>query len=125
MAVAAAANAAAVLSPEQLERYADAIVLGSLRLVDGDTLFVQAQPAHRELSVALAASAYRAGAGLVDVTYSEPRAQAARVRHARDEHLGPLPPWATKQLRAHLQPSSTIVTLLGEADPGVFDGLPP
>lgn len=125
VAVAAAPATGAVLPPDQLARYADAIVLGSLHLREGDTLFVQGHPAHRELTVALANSAYRAGASLVDVQYAEPRAQAARVRYARDEHLGPLPPWASKQLRAHLQPSSNVVTLLGEADPGVFDGLPP
>jgi aminopeptidase len=80
--------------------------------------------AHRELMVALADAGYRAGAGLVDIQYGDPRIQAARVRHAPDEYLGPVTPWMVKKLRAHLEPSSAVVTVISEADPGVFDGLP-
>ncbi|MGH3132026.1 MAG: aminopeptidase, partial [Gaiellaceae bacterium] len=114
-----------VLDPEERARYADAIVLGCLRLAEGDTLFVNGEIAHRELVVALTEAGYRAGARHVDVSYHDPRAQAARVRHARDEHLGPVTPWQRARLRAKLEPASVSVTLLGEADPGVFDGLPP
>ena len=112
-------------TPEQLERYADAVVLGSLYLRPGDTIFVQAEPAHREIAVALAESAYRAGAALVDLVYADRRVQAARIRHAADEYLGPMTEWGKRRLREQVKPTSTVVTILGEGDPGVFDGLPP
>jgi aminopeptidase len=112
-------------TPEQLERYADAVVRGSLYLSPGDTLFVQAEPSHREIAVALAEAGYRLGATVVDVAYSDRRATAARVRHAADENLGPNTDWHRRKLREHLKPTSGVVTVLGEDDPGVFDGLPP
>ena len=57
-----------MLSPAERARYADAAVRACVRLKPGDTLFVNAVPAHRELAVALAEAAYRAGARYVDVT---------------------------------------------------------
>jgi aminopeptidase len=115
----------AVLTPAERERYADILVRGCLRLADGDTLFVHAHPAHRELVVALAESAYRAGAGLVEIRYLDPLVQAARVRHGSDEILGPSPDWFRRTLREHLKPTSAIAHVLGEAETGVFDDLPP
>jgi aminopeptidase len=125
MVVAAAAGTESVLEPDERRRYADAIVQGCLRLRPDDTLFVVAEPAHRELAVALAEAGYRAGAQLVDVRYVDPRLRAARVRYARDEHLGPVTAWGVRQARAELEPTSAVVTLLGADDPGVFDDLPP
>ena len=52
----------ALLEPAELARYADAIVKAGLSLRPGDTLVVRGEPAHRELMVAVAESAYRAGA---------------------------------------------------------------
>ena len=113
-----------LLGDDELRRYADAVVLGCLHLAKGDVLFVQGHLGHRELVVALTESAYRAGASLVDVQYLEPLAQAARIRHAADEHLGPAPPWRGRALRAHLEQNAAVVTIIGDADEGAFDGLP-
>jgi aminopeptidase len=124
MVVASASTGAPILAQGELERYADAVTRGCLALRDGDTLFVQGQPGHRELMVGLAEAAYRAGARYVELQYLDARVQAARVRHAREEYLGPISPWGVKQLRAHLAPESAVVTIIGESDPGVFDGLP-
>jgi aminopeptidase len=114
-----------VLESGARARYADAIVLGCVRLEQGETLFVQGFPEHRELVVALSDAAYRAGASLVDVHYIDPLVRAARIRHASDEDLGPLPPWRSRVLREHLKQASAMVHILGEAEAGVFDGLPP
>jgi aminopeptidase len=119
------APAEALLEAEQLERYADAVVRACLGLAEGDLLAVNAALAHRELAIALADAGYRAGARLVDVNYLDPHARAARIRHAADEHLGPMPPWREKSLRAHLDPGAAVITIIGEGDPGAFDGLPP
>ena len=114
-----------VLPPEQLVRYADAIVLGCLCLEPGDVLYVQAQVAHRELAVALAEAAFRAGAADATVDYVESRVAAARVRYAADEHLGRLAAWRSKLLREQLEPAAANVTIIGEGDPGAFDGIEP
>ena len=116
---------ATLLSPEQLARYADAIVRGCLHLGEGETLFLQGQLVHRELMVALADAGYRAGAQVVDVGYVEPFLQVARVRHAGDEHLGPVPPWQRAYLRAQLDRGAAIVSVVGTREPGIYDGLSP
>jgi aminopeptidase len=113
-----------LLGDNDLRRYADAVVLGCLHLTEGDVLFLQGHVEHRELVVALTESGYRAGASLVDVQYLEPLAQAARIRHAADEHLGPAPPWRGKALRTHLERNAAVVTIIGDADEGAFEGLP-
>ena len=113
-----------MLSGERLARYADAVVRSCLKVDPGDALFVQGQPAHRELMVALAEAAYRAGAAEANVEYVDNLVAAARIRLAEDEHLGPLPDWAAKRLRAQLEPRSASVTIIGEGDPGAFDKLP-
>ena len=51
-----------LLPAESLARYADAIVKASLGIEQGDTLVVLGEPEHRELLVAVAEAAYRAGA---------------------------------------------------------------
>jgi aminopeptidase len=119
-----AAETRPVLPPEELRRYADGVVLGCLRLAEGETLLVDARPAHREFAVALAESAYRAGAGLVSVEYVDPRLRAARVAHARDEHLGVVPRARSQRLRAELAADAAMVAIHGEGDPGIFAGLP-
>ncbi len=121
----ASSDSVAYMSPADLARYADTIVGRCLYLERDDTLFVEGGLAHRELAVALAEAGYRAGAKLVDVHYTEPRVQAARVRHAGDEFLGPVSEWGRRRKRAQLERSSCVVTIFGESDPGVFDGLPP
>lgn len=113
-----------LLADDRLARYADAVVRSCLQLEEGDCLFVQGQPAHRELMLAVAEAGYRVGCRHVEVDYIDTRHQAARIRSAREEYLGPVTEWWTKKLRAQLEPASAAVTIIGEGDPGAFDGLP-
>jgi aminopeptidase len=114
-----------VLTDEERARYADALVLGCMGLEEGETLFVLGHPEHRELVVALAEAAYRAGGALVDIRYVDPRVQAARVRHGGDEVLGPMPDWSRRILREQVKPHAATVHVMGDADTGVFDDVPP
>lgn len=114
-----------LLPAERLERYADAFVRSCLRLGEDEELYLHAQLAHRELVIALTESAYRAGASLVDVQYLDSFVAAARIRWAKEEHLGPSPEWARRRLRARLKEHAASATIVGEGDPGAFDDLPP
>jgi aminopeptidase len=105
-------------------RYADAVVLGCLGVGAGEVLLVRALPSQRELAVALAESAHRAGARLVDVHYHDPLVQAARIRNAAEDDLGPLPPWEHALYRATLEPDTALMYLLPMTESGAFDGLP-
>ncbi|HVM16872.1 MAG TPA: aminopeptidase [Gaiellaceae bacterium] len=120
-----AAPADAILPPERLARYADALIRSCLGIGADDQVFLHGQPAHRELLVALTEAAYRAGASLVDVQYVDACVAAARIRSAKEEHLGPAPPWQVARARARLRPEAASVAVVGEGDPGAYDGLPP
>jgi aminopeptidase len=100
-------------------------VLGCLRIAEGDVLFVNAEPGHRELVVAIAESAYRAGARNVEALYEDQRARAARLRHGREEDLGLVPEWSFRRWREETRPHAASVSVLSVSDPGALDGIAP
>ena len=73
----------ALLLPQELARYADAVVKVGLSIGPGDDLIVTCQPAHRELAVAIVEAAYRARARSVEVEYVDPFIRAAYLRRRR------------------------------------------
>jgi aminopeptidase len=114
-----------LLPPESLARYADAIVRASLGIEEGDTLVIQAQPEHRELTVAIAESAYRAGATFVDAVTADPLITRARLLHGSDAAVGALSPWARRRFREVAGSRGALVQITGEGEPGYLDGVPP
>ncbi|HET7568809.1 MAG TPA: aminopeptidase [Gaiellaceae bacterium] len=115
---------APLLAPDQLARYADAIVKASLGTGRGDTFVVQGEPEHRELLVAVAEAAYRAGARFVESITYDPLVLRARIEHGRDEALGALSPWAHRRLRELAGPRGAFAIIAGDGTPGYLDGLP-
>jgi len=113
-----------ILEPHELRRYADAIVMASLGVTTGDTLVVTAEPAHRELAVAVADAGYRAGALVSDVWYSDPLVIRARLEHAREESLGIVTPWADRRYRELVKQTGARAAIGGESEPGYLDGIP-
>jgi len=114
-----------LLPPESLARYADAIVRASLGIEKGDTLVVQGEPEHRELLVALAESAYRAGARFVDVVTTDPLVMRARLLHGSDDALGTLSPWSRRRYREASSPQGALAHIAGEGEAGYLDGVRP
>jgi aminopeptidase len=114
-----------LLPPETLERYADAIVRASLGIEKGDTLVVSGEPEHRELLVAVAESAYRAGARFVDVITADPLVMRARLLHGSDDSLGALSPWSRRRFREASGPHGALAYIAGEGEAGYLDGVPP
>ena len=114
-----------LLPPDSLARYADAIVRASLGIEKGDTLVVQGEPEHRELLVAVAESAYRAGARLVDVVTTDPLVMRARLVHGSDDALGGLSPWSRRRYREATGLHGALAHIAGEGEAGYLDGVPP
>ncbi len=115
----------ALLPPESLSRYADAIVSACLGIEQGDTLVVQGEPEHRELLVAVAESAYRSGAQYVDVLTLDPLVMRARLLHGTDDALGAVSPWARRRFREVASPHGALAQITGEGEAGYLDGVPP
>lgn len=117
---------ATVMTPDELRRYAEAVVDTSLRTRKGDVLAVHAEPGHRPYAEAITAAAYRSGARYVDVMYVDPAIRRARVVEARDEaSLGWAPEWQKARMRELLKMDAAIVSITGEADPGLMKGVDP
>jgi aminopeptidase len=114
-----------LLPAESLARYADAIVRASLGIGKGDTLVVQGQPEHRELLVALAESAYRRGARLVDIVTTDPLVIRARLLYGKDDAIGALSPWARRRLQEVAGPRGAYAVISGEGEVGYLDDVPP
>jgi aminopeptidase len=112
------------LRPEELARYADAVVKVGISLGRGDDLLVTCQPAHRELAVALVEAAYRIGARNVDIDYTDPLVRAAYLRTAPDKSIGFVPPWRAARVRAAVKPETATLWIAGESEPGALNDIP-
>ena len=110
-----------LLQPQQLARYADAVVKVGLALGRGDYLLVTCQPAHREFAVALVEAGYRAGARNVDVEYADPLVRAAYLKTASDRSIGHVPPWRAARVRAAVKPDTATLWIAGESEPGALN----
>jgi aminopeptidase len=114
-----------LLEPDQLARYADAVVKASLRVGKDETLVVQGEPAHREFGLALVEAGYRAGATTVELQYYDPLTARARLLHGRDAALGVVTPWAKRRFQELTKPHSSRVAIVGDSGSGYLDGIPP
>jgi len=113
------------MTPEELSRYATAIVRAAVSLRRGDDLVIRGNPAHRELVVALAEAAYDAGARLVEPTIDDPGVTAARIERGRDEAIGYAAPWQLARAHAMTQERTAAIQILGEFEVDVLAALPP
>ncbi len=113
------------MKPEELRRYAELIVRGCIAFRRGDTLLELVSLGHRDLAVAIAETAYRAGAVAVEVAYEDNRVYAAKIQHGSNEALGHQTPWKQAQWRGFGAESVAIVQVLGEYELDVVADLSP
>jgi len=113
------------LKPDELVRYADAMIRTAFSLRAGDDLIVFAEPAHRELAVALVEAGYRLSARSVEVVYIDPLVRAARMRAAPERWLGYVTPWNAKRLREFAAETTATLYITGEGEPNALDGVDP
>jgi aminopeptidase len=116
---------ASPMKPDELRRYAEMIVRGCIAFRRGDTLLEHLAIAHRDLAVALAEAAYRAGAAAVDVQYDDPRIYAALIREGSDAALGRRTSWQRERIRALGEERVALVQVVGESELSVLSRLPP
>jgi aminopeptidase len=113
------------MKPDELQRYAEMIVKGCVAFRRGDILVERVNIAHRDLAVAVAEAAYRAGAAAVDVEYDDSRVYAARIKHGSSAALGKRTSWQAERMRALGTEHVAIVQVMGETELGVLADLPP
>ena len=113
------------MKPDELQRYAEMIVKGCVAFRRGDTLLQLVSFGHRDLAVAVAEAAYRAGAIAVDAAYEDNRIYAARIRHASKDALNHQTPWKAAQWRALGDEKVAVVQVMGEYEPDAVADLAP
>jgi aminopeptidase len=113
------------MKPGELARYAEMIVTGCIAVSRGDTIVIRANPAHRELVVALGEAAYRRGAAYVEQDVEDARLTAARIAHGSDETLGQAVSWTLTPKRRAGAEDVALVQIMGEFESAVTASLSP
>lgn len=108
-----------------LERMADLVVEFGANVQPGQRVHVGASVGQEALARAIAARCYRAGAVFVNVVYSDPWVQRARLDEAVDEALGHEPGWIVQMMRELGEERGATIGLSGPVAPGLLDGADP
>jgi aminopeptidase len=108
-----------------LERLADLVVDFGANVQPGQIVSVSCQPGKERLTRHVVASAYRAGAKFVDVTWFDPHVKRARVMHASDDSLDYVPPWYGERMLALGEHRAARIGLSGPVAPGLLADLDP
>src|SRR3954452_13451892 len=108
-----------------LERFADLVIGFAANVQPEQIVAIGAEPGKEALARALAASAYRAGAKFVDVSYCDLEVKRARLLHAAEETLDFVPSWYFDRVLELGRQRCARIGLTGPAMPGVLDDLDP
>jgi aminopeptidase len=108
-----------------LERFAELIVRFAANVQRGQIVAIGTEPGKLELTRAVAAAAYRAGAKYVDVTQFDLHIKRARILHAEDDTLDYVPPWLGERILALGEHRAARIGLTGPSAPGLLNDLDP
>jgi aminopeptidase len=108
-----------------LERYADLVVGFAANVQPQQIVAIGAELGKEDMVRALAASAYRAGARFVDVSYFDLHVKRARLLHAAEESLDFVPSWMGERVLEMGRQRCARIGLTGPASPGLLDDLDP
>ena len=107
---------------ERLDRYADLIVRIGANVQPRQAVFVSALVEHAPLVRAIARSAYRAGARLVDVRYADQHLRRSFIEHAAEEDLSETTPWLMARTEA-IAAGGALIMLAGDPEPELLADL--
>jgi aminopeptidase len=108
-----------------LDRFAELIVRFAANVQRGQIVAVGTEPGKLELTRAVAAAAYRAGAKYVDVTQFDMHLKRARILHAEEDTLEYVPPWLGERILALGEHRAARIGLTGPSAPGLLSDLDP
>jgi aminopeptidase len=108
---------------ELARRYADLVVRVGANVRAGQHVFVTCAVEHASVARAVTASAYAAGACYVDVHFRDDFVRRSFVEAANDDMLTYTPPWLLDKLEWMHELRAAEILLVGDTNPGVFDGL--
>jgi len=122
---ASTAGDAGFIDAATLERFAELIVNFAANVQRGQIVAIGTEPGKLELTRAVAAAAYRAGAKYVDVTQFDLHVKRARILHADEDTLDYVPPWLGERILALGEHRAARIGLTGPVAPGLLGDLDP
>jgi aminopeptidase len=108
----------------RLRRYAELAVQVGANVQPGQLVDLIAGVEHAPVAREVARAAYRAGAGYVDVLYSDQHVRRALIEHAADDLLSWTPPWLLDRAKRVGDERAAVVALVGDAEPDLLSDLP-
>jgi aminopeptidase len=120
-----AASARGAVDDATLERFAELVVRFAANVQRGQIVAIGTEPGKLELTRAVAAAAYRAGAKYVDVTQFDLHLKRARILHAEEDTLDYVPPWLGERILALGEHRAARIGLTGPSAPGLLSDLDP
>ncbi|HVC86899.1 MAG TPA: aminopeptidase [Gaiellaceae bacterium] len=109
---------------DRIAAYADLIVRVGANVQPGQTVFVDGFVEHAPLVRALAASAYDAGARLVDVIYRDNHIRRAFLQHVADDDLSATTSWLLARMQASVD-GGAIISIAGDPEPELLADVDP
>jgi aminopeptidase len=113
------------MNDETFERLADLIVGFGANVQEGQIVAISTEPGKEELTRALAAAAYRAGAKFVDPWYFDYDVKRQRLLHGKASDLEFVPGWYGHRLLELSRLRCARIALTGVSDPELFAGVDP
>ncbi|MCW2928638.1 MAG: peptidase aminopeptidase [Thermoleophilia bacterium] len=108
-----------------IERLAELVVVHAANVQRGQTVAIGSELGKEQLTRAVAAAAYRAGAGYVDVSYADPHVTRARIANADPDTLEDFPDWYRARMLAIGEARCATIAFSGATEPHLLDDLDP
>jgi aminopeptidase len=110
---------------DTIERFADLVVRAGVNVQPGQGVILRADTAHLAIARAVTRRAYEVGAAWVEPLWTDGPMRRAAVDHVPAEVLSQSRDWALARTRWWADQNACSISLVGDADPHLFDGADP
>ena len=118
-------NSSTDAASDRLVRFADLVVRVGVNVQPGQGVVISADIAQLEIARAVVEQAYVAGAGWVEVAWSDGPIRRSELTHATIETLTEDRPWALQRTNEWIEQGIATIALVGTPDSGIFAGIDP
>ena len=108
-----------------IERFANLVVRAGVNVQPGQLVVIDTEIAHAEVARAVVDAAYRAGAGYVEMAWTDEPVRRSALEHASIETLSASRRWALTQIEEWHEAGIARIVLIGDPYPHLFDGVDP
>lgn len=118
-------NSSTDAANDRLVRFADLVVRVGVNVQPGQGVVISADIAQLEIARAVVEQAYVAGAGWVEVAWSDGPIRRSELTHAAIETLTEDRPWALQRTAEWTEQGIATIALVGTPDSSIFAGIDP